>query len=119
MARDPGKLQVFHRSHQLALDIYRLTERLPQVERYGLTSQLRRAATSVPTNIVEGCRRETSREYRRFIHIALGSASEVGYLLSLTVELGLLPGEDAAACRDCSNHVERELQNLLKSTEQF
>ena len=119
MARDPEKLQVFHRAHRLTLDVYRLTERFPTGERYGLTAQLRRAAASVPTNIVEGCRRETTREYRRFLDIALGSASEVGYLLNLAVDLEFLPPQDAAACRDCSNHVERELQNLLKAVEQF
>src|SRR5512135_1257924 len=119
MTRDPAKLQVFDHAHRLALDVYRLTEQLPAVERYGLTAQLRRAATSIPTNIVEGCRRQTTREYRRFIDVALGSASEVGYLLSLAVDLAFLSVEDAAACRDCSNHVERELQNLLKAIARF
>ena len=119
MARDPEKLQVFHHAHRLALDVSRLTEQLPAVERYGLTTQLRRAATSVPTNIVEGCRRQTSREYRRFIDVALGSASEVGCLLSLAVDLAFLSAEDAVACRDCSTRVERELQNLLKAVAGF
>lgn len=119
MARDPERLQVFHHAHQLAIEVYRLTEQLPAVERYGLTSQLRRAAISVPTNIVEGCRRQTSREYRRFIDVSLGSASEVGYLLNLAVDLALLSKEAAAACQFCSNRVERELQNLLKAVAQF
>jgi four helix bundle protein len=119
MPRDPEKLQVFRHAHQLALDVYRLTGQFPAAERYGLTAQLRRAATSVPTNIVEGCRRQTSREYRRFVDVALGSASEVGYLLTLAVDLKFLSEADSSACRDCSNHVERELQNLLKATAQF
>jgi len=64
MPRDPYKLDVFSRSHALSLDVYRLSKRFPPDERYGLTSQLRRAATSVPTNIVEGCVRLTASEYR-------------------------------------------------------
>lgn len=119
MPRDPTRLQVFHHAHQLALDVYRLTERLPAVERYGLTAQLRRAATSVPTNIVEGCRRQTAREYKRFLDVALGSVSEVSYLLELTVDLSLLSKEDAEECRSCSRRVERELQNLLKAVALF
>ena len=119
MPRDPARLEVFHRAHHLALDVYRLTDRLPPTERYGLSTQLRRAAASVPTNIVEGCIRRTGREYQRFIDIALGSAAEVRYLLSLAVDLKLLKADDAADCRECSDHVVRALQNLLKAVRQF
>jgi four helix bundle protein len=119
MARDPEKLQVFHHAHHLTLDVYRLTDRLPGTERYGLSAQLRRAATSVPTNIVEGCRRRTPREYQQFLDVALGSASEVSYLLGLAVDLSLLTTDDAAYCRECSDHVVRALQNLLKAVSQF
>ena len=119
MPRDPDKLEVFHRSHRLALDVYPLTEGLPASERYGLSAQIRRAAASVPTNIVEGCIRRTSREYARFLDIALGSAAEVRYLLTLAVDLKLLKAEDATECRECSDHVVRELQNLLKAARQF
>ncbi len=119
MPRDPDKLRVFRHAHQLAVDIYRLTDRLPAAERYGLTSQLRRAAVSVPTNIVEGCRRPTPREYRRFLDVALGSVSEVRYLLGLAVDLSFLSNEDSEACRSCSVCVECELQDLLKAVAQF
>jgi four helix bundle protein len=119
MPRDPDKLEVFHRSHRLALDLYRLTEGLPASERYGLSAQIRRAIVSVPTNIVEGCLRRSTRDYVRFLDIALGSAAEVRYLLALAVDLNLLNADSAADCRECSDHVVREMQNLLKAARQF
>lgn len=119
MTRDPNKLQVFHRAHGLALGVYRLTRRLPDDERYGLSVQLRRAATSIPTNVVEGCARSSSREYRRFLDVALGSATEVLYLLRLVIDLGYVTAKDVDECRECSDHVARELQNLLKAVANF
>jgi four helix bundle protein len=119
MPRDPKKLSVFHRAHRLTLDVYRVTGLLPPEERYGLTSQLRRAAASVPTNIVEGCVRLSAREYRHFIDVALGSAAEARYLLELIVDLDYVKQDDVADCEDCSDHVVRELQNLLKAVSRF
>ena len=119
MPRDPYKLGVFNRAHNLALDIYRLTRHLPEDERYGLSAQLRRSAVSVPTNLVEGSARVTGREYQRFVGIALGSATEVRYLLGMVVDLGYLKSDDVAGCKECSDHVVRELQNLLKAASRF
>ena len=119
MSRDPKKLEVFHRAHHLALDVYRLTEGLPHAERYGLSAQLRRAATSVPTNIVEGSIRSSRCEYQRFIDVAVASAAEVQYLLDLAVDLGFLQAEGAADCRECAHRVVRELQSLLKAIGRF
>jgi four helix bundle protein len=116
---DPNKLSVFRRSHSLALDIYRLTRLLPADEKRGLTAQLRRAVTSIPTNIVEGCVRTSIREYRHFISIALGSAAEAHYLLGLIVDLGYLSSNDAFDCRECTDHVVGELQNLLRAISGF
>jgi len=119
MPRDPVKLAVFHRAHTLGLGVYRLTRRLPDEERYGLSAQLRRAALSVPTNIVEGCARVSRREYQRFLEVALGSATEVRYLLGVVVDLGYLKSDNVAGCRECSDHVVRELRNLLKAVSRF
>jgi four helix bundle protein len=89
MSRDHRKLRIFSLADELVLEVYSMTSSFPNEEKYGLQSQLRRAAVSVPTNIVEGCARRTEREYAQFINIALASASEVRYLISLSHRLGL------------------------------
>jgi len=83
-----SKLEVWRRSHQLVLALYRCTDSLPVTERYGLTAQLRRAASSVPTNIAEGSKRATPSDYAHFLNIAEGSLSETEYLLLLSRDLG-------------------------------
>jgi four helix bundle protein len=96
MGRDHTKLRFFPLADDLTLRVYRMTEALPVTERYGLQSQMRRAAVSVVTNVVEGACRRTDRAYSHFLEIALGSASEVRYLLELCVRLGLF---DAAVAK--------------------
>jgi four helix bundle protein len=87
---DFRNLRVWHRAHQLTLDVYGETRLFPKDERYRLTSQLRRAAASVPANIAEGCGRNGDAELARFLTIARGSASELDYLLLLAHDLGYL-----------------------------
>lgn len=82
------ELQVWQRGHSLVLSVYRMTTGFPQNERYGLTSQLRRAALSVPTNIAEGSTRLTSSEYARFLNIAEASLAETEYLVMVSRDLG-------------------------------
>ena len=117
--RDPAKLSVFHQAHRLALEVYRLTDRLPETERFGLQAQLRRAAVSVPANIAEGCARRSVGDYQRFLNIALGSAVEVRYLIGLVVDLRLLTLDDSEVCGECADHVVRALQNLQNAVGQF
>ena len=81
-------IKAWQRSHQLTLDIYRLSSVLPDSERYGLISQIRRAAASVPTNIAEGSKRRTAQEYARFLNFAEASLAELEYLLLLSRDLG-------------------------------
>lgn len=119
MGRDPWKLDVFTQAHALVLAVYPLTLRLPVEERYGLQAQMRRAAVSTPTNLVEGSARRSTREYGRFIDIALGSASELRYLLRLAEELGMLEGEDLADCRTRSGQVVRALYRLQGSVDRL
>jgi len=117
--RDPAKLEVFQLAHRLVLKVYAVTASLPHTEQFGLQAQLRRAAVSIPTNIVEGCARHSGREYQRFIDIALGSAVEVRYLLQLARELKLLDGVDVGNCSECSDHVVRALHNLQRAIGKF
>lgn len=86
--RNPNELQVFELADVLAHVVYDATLAFPNDERFGLTQQLRRAAVSVPSNIVEGCSRESQADFRRFIEIATGSAMEVRYQLAFARERG-------------------------------
>ena len=90
MSRDHRKLEVFHLADSLIVPVYQLTTRLPAEERYGLQSQIRRAAISVATNIVEGCARTSEIEYARFLELGLGSAREIAYLLEVAARLDFL-----------------------------
>ncbi len=88
--RDFRKLDVWDRSHQLTLDVYRATDSFPSNERFGLTAQIRRCAISIPSNIAEGAGRESRPDYARFLGVAIGSAHELDYQLQLSKDLGYL-----------------------------
>jgi four helix bundle protein len=92
MTRDFRELQVWEKAHQLALGVYEATALFPKEEKYGITAQMRRAASSVPMNIAEGCGRLGDAELNRFLHIAAGSARELDYQLLLARDLGMLNG---------------------------
>lgn len=113
MGRDVSRLVVYRLAHETVLDVYRLTEALPDVERFGIQSQLRRAAVSIPANLVEGASRRNERDWVRFLEIALGSASETRYLLLLTVELGMLQASNVEQCRNRVQHLVLALQKLI------
>ncbi len=91
---DYRKVDVWVRAHRLTLEVYRATRALPKEELFGLTSQLRRAASSIPANIAEGCGRNGDAELARFLAIALGSSNELDYHLLLARDLGYLPQAD-------------------------
>lgn len=88
--QDFRRLEVWKKAHRLTLDVYRATRSFPKEEIYGLASQLKRAASSIATNLAEGCGRTGDAELKRFADIAMGSASEVEYLLLLAADLGIL-----------------------------
>jgi four helix bundle protein len=87
------KFDAWKAAHQLALEIYSITDSWPKSELFGLTSQIRRAALSVPTNIAEGAGKRGKVEFGRYLNIALGSSSELSYLLRFGKDRGLLNGE--------------------------
>lgn len=91
--RDHKKLRAFVLADQLALLVYKHTRGFPREEQFGLTSQMRRAAVSSASNIVEGCARYSQADYLRFLDISYGSACEVSYQISLAHRLGFLPEE--------------------------
>jgi four helix bundle protein len=88
--QDFRKLDVWRRSHRLALQAYKLTREFPPDERFGLSSQIRRAASSIPANIAEGCGRRGRPELRQFHYVSMGSASELEYFLLLARDLKML-----------------------------
>jgi four helix bundle protein len=88
--QDFRQLKVWEKAHHLALEVYKATSTFPKEEIYGLTSQLRRASGSIPTNIAEGCGRNTDADFARFLQIAMGSASETEYQLILAYDLEFL-----------------------------
>jgi four helix bundle protein len=94
------KLIAWRESHNLALAVYRATQQFPADERYGLTSQMRRAAFSAAANIVEGCSRRGKREFRRFVDIALSSLTEVGYGLQFARDVGIMAEGDWTSLHD-------------------
>ncbi|MFQ5633355.1 MAG: four helix bundle protein [bacterium] len=85
--RDFRTVNSWHKAHALTIKVYKITKDFPREELYGITSQLRRACSSIPTNIAEGCGRETEAELCRFSYIAMGSASETECLFILTKDL--------------------------------
>lgn len=117
MGQDHRKLEAFQLADDLVLNVYRVTRRFPTEEKYGLVSQLRRAAVSVPTNIVEGCARATSADLRHFLTIAHGSLREVGYLLDLAARLEFLNDTEATDINERYDHASRVLNNLIRRIE--
>ena len=112
--KDFRNLKVWEKAHKLTLALYQITTSFPPEESYGLTSQIRRAASSVPSNIAEGCGREGDAELARFCIIARGSASELEYELLLARDLTLLQAEDYEQLSQQVVEVKRMLTVLVQ-----
>ncbi|MDA0244660.1 MAG: four helix bundle protein [Chloroflexi bacterium] len=111
--QDFRDLQVWQKAHLLVLDIYVLCQQLPDAERYGLTSQLRRAAVSIPANIAEGRGRHTDKDFAHFLQIALGSAFEVEYYIQLAFDLNYIEAQTHQTLTEAVNEVKKLLIRFL------
>lgn len=111
--KDFRELKVWGKAHQLTLAVYQATTTFPKEELYGLTSQMRRSADSIPTNIAEGCGRGSDDDLRRFLQIAMGSASELEYHLLLANDLGYLVTADCERLSAAVIEVKRMLASLI------
>jgi four helix bundle protein len=112
--KDFRNLKVWEKAHQLALALYPVTALFPRQETYGLASQIRRAASSIPSNIAEGCGREGDPELARFCVIARGSASELEYQLLLARDLKLIQPVDYENLSAQTVEIKRMLTVLLQ-----
>lgn len=117
VSRNHEKLRVFHLAHSLAVHVYGHTATFPVDERFGLQSQLRRAAVSAATNIVEGSAHRSRADYARFIDMALASATEIDYLLDLSAALGMGAPDSLDQCKSLTVQLLPGLQKLLDSIE--
>ena len=108
-------LKVWQKVHQLVLEVYRVTASFPKTEIYGVTSQLRRAASSVPANIAEGQSRQTTKEYIQFLYNARGSLEEVRYFLLLSYDLNFLTLESYNLLEEEYKDASKMLNALIKS----
>lgn len=106
-------LQVWRKSHQLTLEVYRATAGFPREERYGLSSQIRRSCSSIAANVAEGCGRNGEAELARFCSIALGSANELEYHLLLAKDLNFIKSSDYQRLDQSATEIKRMLAALI------
>jgi four helix bundle protein len=118
MLKNYKELKVWEKAYELCLNIYRITRNFPKEESYGLTSQIRRAAVSIPSNIAEGYGRRTTRDYIRALYIAYGSICELETQILLAGDLGYIVSQDLEGVRKDLGDIERMLKGLIKSLEQ-
>lgn len=110
---DFRRMAAWQKADDLVIRVYELTRGLPDDERFGLTSQMRRAAMSVPANIAEGAGRQTLRDFRQFLFLARGSLNEVEYYLHLAERLGYIQTQQAVDLRELRHEVGSALQGLI------
>ena len=106
-------LKVYQEAMNLVIEIYKITNNFPESEKFGLTSQLRRSAVSIPSNISEGAARESKKEFKRFLYISLGSAAELETQLEISKRLNFL--NDEKDLRDKVFFIKRMLIKLIQS----
>jgi four helix bundle protein len=108
-------LDVWQLSVELACDVYKVTRQFPKEEQYGMAVQMRRSATSIPSNIAEGAARQGDKEFIQFLHIALGSASELDTQLEIGIRVDLAAAEHLQKLQESAARVNQMLRGLVKS----
>lgn len=108
------QLRIWNKGIEIVEDVYRLTREFPKEEQYGLISQMRRAAVSIPSNIAEGFKRFHSKEYRQFLHITLGSAAELETETIIARKLGYLDEDESNILSDKIDQLSKMTSALLK-----
>jgi four helix bundle protein len=117
MLKNYKELKVWQKSYELCLEIYRITAKFPNEERYGLTSQIRRSVVSIPSNIAEGYGRKTTRDYIRMLYISYGSVCELETQILLAGDLELIEKDVLGKLKKDIAESERMLKALIKSLE--
>jgi four helix bundle protein len=114
--RNYKKFSIWVKSHELALLIYKdIVPGFPETEKYGLSSQIRRAAYSIPFNIVEGCGRSSEKDFAHFLDISLGSSQELEYCLLLTKDLAMINEKQYSDLNEKANEIKAMIINLIKT----
>jgi len=108
------KLKIWEKSMELSLSVYQVTNTFPSEERFGLTSQIRRCAVSIPSNIAEGSSRDSSKDFSRFLRISIGSSFELETQLLLSKELGFLSERNFDHVKDILDEVQKMLNSFIK-----
>ena len=110
--RDFKKYLVWQKSHQVTLEIYKLTRSFPKEEMFALTSQMKRSSSSIPTNIAEGCGRSSDKDFCRFLYISCGSANELEYQIILSIALQFINSEDGENLLSQIEEIKKMLNGL-------
>ena len=116
--RDYKKYYIWKLSHSLNLEIYKITEHFPKEEVFGLTSQIRRASSSIGINIVEGCGRGSDEDFKRFLRNASGSAFEVEYILLLSKDLNYISEEKFIELTPKAEELKMKISKLILKIEE-
>ena len=107
------ELKVWSKAHEFTLKVYQVTQLFPREEVYGMTSQMRRAASSIPANIAEGCGKFTQQDFARYLNIALGSANESEYFILLSKDLKFISLDDYTIINQIINEIKAMLISLI------
>ena len=111
--RDYKKYIVWRKSHEIVLDIYKVTRDFPKDELFALTSQMKRASSSIPTNIAEGCGRSSDKDFCRFLYISFGSANELEYQILLSIDLNFIDSEKGQKLLIQIEEIKKMLNGLI------